>query len=303
MKIRESKQTLGAYVEGIDLSDLSDAEWQELKEAFLEFAVLVLPGAYLTTSQQERFSERFGKLDILTGNPLIKSLYVCNVDEAGDVLPMDDENFRIVRGNEYWHTDSSYMRVSAKVSCLSALTLPDGGGETQWADMRAAYDALDRATRDRIEHLSAYHSFYFSQEVLGQRVEIGSKYGFHRDGAPLRSLIKVHPETGRRALYIGRHAYRVPGLSDGEARELLSFLMEFACRPPRVFEHVWTLGDFVMWDNRCVLHRVRPYDYLQPRIMRHTRVKGDERTEAAPMAQSEQPNLLNVQNSSALAKD
>lgn len=298
MKIRKSQQTLGAYVEGVDITDLSDAEWIELKEAFLEFAVLVLPNVFLTTSQQERFSQRFGQLDILTGNPLIKSLYVCNVDEAGEVLPMDDENFRIVRGNEYWHTDSSYMRVSAKVSCLSALTLPDGGGETQWADMRAAYAELDQKVRDRIANLSAYHSFYFSQEVLGQRVEVGSKYGFHRDGAPLRPLVKEHPETGRPALYIGRHAYRIPGLPDSEARELLSYLMDFACKPPRVFEHVWGLGDFVMWDNRCVLHRVRPYDYRQPRIMRHTRVKGDEQTEAAPMTKSEQPHLLNVQNSS-----
>ncbi|MCY4095884.1 MAG: TauD/TfdA family dioxygenase [Gammaproteobacteria bacterium] len=289
MKIRASEKTLGAYVEEADLTDLSDAEWKELKKAFLEYAVLVLPEVFLTTSQQERFSERFGKLDILTGNPLIKSLYVCNVNESGEVLPMDDENFRIVRGNEYWHTDSSYMRISAKVSCLSALTLPDSGGETQWADMRAAYDELDQETRNRIEHLSAYHSFYFSQETLGQRVEVGSKYGFHRDGAPLRTLVKVHSETGRPALYIGRHAYRIPGLLDQDARELLSYLMDFACKPPRVFEHKWNLGDFVMWDNRCVLHRVRPYDYSQPRIMRHTRVKGDEQTEGAPMTKSEQP--------------
>lgn len=174
---------------------------------------------------------------------------------------MDDENFRIVRGNEYWRTDSSYVRVSARVSCLSALTLADAGGETQWADMRTAYDELDQELRVRIAELSACHSFYFSQEMLGQHVEVGSKYGFHREGAPLRSLIRTRPETGQPALYIGRHAYRIPGLHDKEARELLRYLMQFSCKPPRILQHVWELGDFAMWDNRRVLHRVRPYDY------------------------------------------
>ncbi len=126
MRIVDSSATLGAYVHDVNLAHLSDARWDELHGVFLDKAVLVFPEASLTTQQQERFSERFGQLEILTGNPLIKSLYVCNVDTEGNVLPLDDDNFRIVRGNEYWHTDSSYMPIAAKVSCLSALTLPKG---------------------------------------------------------------------------------------------------------------------------------------------------------------------------------
>ena len=289
MRVRESDATLGAYIDDIDIPDLSEAEWRELEDAFLKYAVIVFPEVFLTTSDQERFSQRCGELEILTANPLIKTLYVCNVDESGKVLPLNDENFRIVRGNEYWHTDSSYMRISAKVSCLSALTLPDSGGETQWADMRAAYEALEPSVREQISDLAAYHSFYFSQAVLGQKVEVGSKYGFHREGSPMRPLVKLHPDTGIPALFEGRHAYRIPGLPDDEARELMSNLIDFACRTPRLFEHTWSLGDMALWDNRCVIHRVGPYDYRQARIMRHTRVKGDEKSEVAPMLKAEQP--------------
>lgn len=290
MRLRETDATLGAFIDDVSLADLSDAEWKEIKTAFLEFAVLIFPGANITTSQQVAFSERFGKLEILTGNPLIKTLYVCNVDETGKILPLDDENFRIIRGNEYWHTDSSYMRVSAKASCLAALTLPDSGGETLWADMRAAYDDLDSDLKHRIADLAAYHSYYYSQETLGQQVEVGSKYGFHREGAPLRPLVKVHPETGRKALYIGRHAYRIPGMPDQEARKLLQSLMDFACKAPRIYEHEWSLGDLVLWDNRSVLHKVRAYDYSQPRIMRHTRISGEVDSESAPISSMEQPS-------------
>lgn len=294
MRIQASGATLGAYIDEIELAQLSESEWRELQNALLEYAVLVFPSANLSTLQQERFSERFGKLEILTGNPMVKSLYVCNVDTKGNVLPLDDDNFRIVRGNEYWHTDSSYMPVAAKVSCLSALVTPAEGGRTEFTDMRSAYQALDLSTKRKISQLSAYHSFYRSQESLGQTVEVGSRYGFHRKGSPLRPLVKTHPDTGRKSLYVGRHAYRIPGMTDSEATQLRDDLIEFACQPPRVFQHTWTEGDMVLWDNRCVVHRVRPYDYSQPRIMRHTRVSGDAVSEGAPTDENEQPSNYNL---------
>lgn len=290
MRIRATDATLGAYVNEVSVASLSDAEWADLHTAFLEYAVLVFPNANLSTVQQERFSERFGKLEILTGNPLVKTLYVCNVDTTGKILPLDDDNFRIVRGNEYWHTDSSYMPVAAKVSCLSALTLPKGGGETEWTDMRFAYEALDSATKQGISKLSGYHSFYRSQESLGQTVDVGSRYGFHRKGAPLRPFVKTHPETGRKSLFVGRHVYRIPDMVDEDAIALRDELIEFACQAPRILQHTWSEGDMVLWDNRCVVHRVKPYDYSQPRIMRHTRVAGDPTSEGAPTNVNEQPS-------------
>ena len=171
---------------------------------------------------------------------------------------------------------------------LSARKVVSGGGETGWADMRAAYDALDTDMRERIAGLSAYHSLFHSQARVGQAGEsmvnglaallgdapdaddaatAGEKasgyvpHALEDKNPPLRPLVKVHPVTGRPALFIGRHAYGIPGLSEGASEQLLDELIDFACRPPRVLEHCWEVGDLAIWDNRCVLHRARPWDF------------------------------------------
>ena len=144
-----------------------------------------------------------------------------------------------------------------------------------WADMRAAYDALDQDKKEKIEGLSAYHSLYQSQANIGHIVETGTAYGYPNKGAPLRPLVKTHPVTGRKSLFIGRHAYRIPGLDDAEAQDLLDDLLAFACQPPRTRKHNWQPGDLVVWGDRCILHAAQPYDYGETRIMRHTRVAGD----------------------------
>jgi alpha-ketoglutarate-dependent taurine dioxygenase len=123
--------------------------------------------------------------------------------------------------NEGWHTDSSYMPLAAKASILSAHVVPSAGGQTEWADMRAAYDALDEVTKARTATLSAYHSLYYSQGRIGHQAAVGSSYGFHTADPPLRPLVKVHSVTGRKALFIGRHAYGIPGLEPDESEKLL----------------------------------------------------------------------------------
>ncbi len=170
---------------------------------------------------------------------------------------------------------------STKASLLSAEIVTEEGGETEWADMRAAYEALDEATRERIAPLAAFHSLRYSQARAGSDGTGGGfAYGFDDGEAPLRPLVKVHPVTGRRSLFIGRHAYRIPGLEPGESETLLDALLEFACRPPRVLRHSWAPGDLAIWDNRCVLHRARPYDPAVPCVMHHTRIAGDPATES-----------------------
>jgi alpha-ketoglutarate-dependent taurine dioxygenase len=148
--------------------------------------------------------------------------------------------------------------------------------------MRAALEALDPETRDRIAKLSAYHSIRYSQSRIGHTKTGDVGYGFSVDKPPLRPLVKIHPVTGRPSLFIGRHAYGIPGLAPEESERLLDHLVDFACRPPRTHRHAWSPGDVVIWDNRCVLHRARPYDHSEPRVMYHTRVAGDPATEAAP---------------------
>ena len=177
--------------------------------------------------------------------------------------------------------DSTYMPLAAKAGVLSAKIVPPSGGETELADMRAAYDSLDENTKIEIEHLSAYHSLYQSQAKNGYIVKTGTGYGYHTQGAPLRPLVKKHPVTGRNALCIGRHAYKIPGMTDEDALALLEELLENACQAPRIYKHQWCPGDLIIWDNRCVLHRACPYDVSQPRVLQASRISGDPKTEFA----------------------
>jgi alpha-ketoglutarate-dependent taurine dioxygenase len=273
--------TLGAVVTDLELARMDASTWKTVEGAFHQHAVLVFPGQHLTEAEQVAFANRFGDIELLAADPEQKAVAISNQKPDGTVLKEDEHRFKSLRGNEGWHTDSSYMPLAAKASVLSAQVVPSADGETEWADMRAAYDALDEDTRRRIATLSAHHSLYHSQARIGHVVQAGAGYGFHTKGAPLRSLVKIHRVTGRPALYIGRHAHAIPGLDEAESEKLLADLVDFACRPPRTYAHRWQPGDVVIWDNRCVLHRARPYDYREPRVMRHTRVAGDPATELA----------------------
>jgi len=281
-RITPINATLGAVVTGLSLAKMDEATWKIVEQAFHDHAVLVFPGQHLAEDEQVAFANRFGDIELLAPDPTLKAVAISNQKPDGTVLHAEEDRYKSLRGNEGWHTDSSYMPLAAKASVLSAQIVPSTQGETEWADMRAAYAALDEATRRRIAGRSAYHSLYHSQAQIGHVVQTGGGYGFHAKGAPLRPLVKVHPVTGRPALYIGRHAYGIPGLDPAESRKLLADLVDFACRPPRTYAHRWQPGDVVIWDNRCVLHRARPYDYREPRVMRHTRVAGDPATELAP---------------------
>ena len=282
MRIVGTGATLGAYVTNVNIDGLSETQAARIKAAFLEFGLLIFPNQHLSESAHVSFCELFGRIEYLDPQKAHKAVMISNVKRDGKVLDSDAFSVSLLRGNEGWHTDSSYMPLSAKASCLCAVRIPEDGGGTGWADMRAAYDALDEALKARIEDLSALHSLYYSQSRIGHVAKTGTSYGFHTKGAPLRPLVKTHPETGRRALYIGRHAYHIPGMSDIDAQALLEELVEFACQPPRIYEHNWQVGDLAIWDNRCVLHRARPYDTTEPRVLRHVRIAGEPESESAP---------------------
>ncbi|HZZ37477.1 MAG TPA: TauD/TfdA family dioxygenase [Caulobacteraceae bacterium] len=281
-RITPTNATLGAVVTDVDLSALDAPAWRTVEDAFHEFGVLIFPGQNLSPDAQVAFGERFGRIEELVAG--YKAVPITNKKRDGSLLRDDEDGMQIQMGNEGWHTDSSYMRISAKASILAAHVVPSRGGQTEWADMRAAYDALDDATRERIEPLSAFHSLVYSQAQIGHSAKIGSSYGLSADTPPLRPLVKTHPVTGRKALYIGRHAYGIPGLEPEESKQLLADLVAFACQPPRTYLHQWQAGDVVIWDNRCLLHRARPYDHGEHRAMMHVRVSGDPVTELAANA-------------------
>jgi alpha-ketoglutarate-dependent taurine dioxygenase len=268
--------TLGATVRGSRLAALDDASWRVIEDAFHSYALLIFPGQHLSENEQLAFARRFGQLE-----PGLTMAPISNVTPEGEVRPADGPVMQMLRGNEGWHTDSSYMPVSAKASMLSAHVVPTSGGATEWADMRAAYDSLDDEMKQRIAPLSAFHSIRYSQAQLGFADALDGAYGYDVEDTPLRPLIKVHPVTNRPALYIGRHAHAIPGLTADESTQLLAELLAFACQPPRIYTHRWTPGDIAVWDNRRVLHRAGGYDYTEPRVMKHTRISG-EATERVP---------------------
>lgn len=285
LKLEAIGASFGAMVRGVDLRELDARGFERLYEAWLEYALLIFPEQHLSDQEQVAFARRFGKLEFDLA-PL------SNLRADGSLRPEhgDDEVVKILKGNMGWHCDSTYMPVQAKGAVFTARIVPSSGGETGWADMRAAYEALDAETRERIQQLSAFHSLYYSQAKLGHIPKAGSRsqpdaysgYGFHDQGPPLRPLVKVHPETGRPSLLIGRHAYGIPGLAEAESEKLLRELVEFACQPPRTYHHAWTPGDAVVWDNRCLLHRGIPWDMAEPRVMVHSRISGDRESEFAP---------------------
>jgi len=271
--------SFGAVITDIKIADMDTAAWQAVEDAFHEYAALVFPGQHLSEAEQVAFGERFGNIELLRPDPSQKSVEISNKKPGGGTLQRSNQRFKTLRGNEGWHTDSSYMPLSAKASILAAIQVPPKGGETALSDMRDAYDKLDEETRGKIEGLSAYHSLYQSQAKNGFTSKTGEGYGYHTKGAPLRPLIKTHPVTGRKSLFIGRHAYEIPGMPREDAQALLDDLLDFAVRPPRVYTHQWRPGDVMMWDNRCILHRACPYDHSEVRILRHVRVAGEPESE------------------------
>ncbi len=278
LRITPTEASLGATVTGVRLAALDDAGWAAVERAFHAHALLLFPGQHLSEAEQVAFARRFGEIEHIIGD--LEVVPISNQRRDGSLLADDEPAMQIMRGNEGWHTDSSYMPLAAKASVLSAHVVPPEGGETEWADMRAAYQALDAATRQRLGGLSAHHSIRYSQARIGDTSR-GVGYGDYDGEPPLRPLVKIHPVTGRPSLFIGRHACGIPGLDAGESEALLDGLLEAACRPPRIYRHAWRPGDVAIWDNRCVLHRARPYDHAEPRVLRHTRIAGDPATEGA----------------------
>ena len=277
LTVEEVDASFGAVVAGVRLADIDDAGFLEIHDLWLRYALLIFPGQHLTNAEQSVFARRFGDLEFDTSA-------ITNVRPDGSLRADDgsDDMMNILRGNLDWHPDSTYLPVQAKGAVFSADVVPPSGGETAFADMRAAYDALDEPTRERVDRMSAYHSLYHSQPDMADHDGKGkgfTGYGFNGQGPQLRPLVKVHPETGRRSLLVGRHAFGVPGLEPDESERFLARLVAEACRPPRTYVHSWTSGDVVLWDNRCLLHRACPWDTNVPRVMYHTRLAGDPVTE------------------------
>ena len=277
-EITPADATLGAVVTDVRLDALDDAAFAAIEAAWHAHAVLIFPGQHLPDDAQVAFSRRFGPLErSLTAShyetdPAL--IQLSNIKRDGSLWPAGSALGLLLKGNNYWHTDSSYKRIPAKGSLLAARVVSETGGETAFADMRAAHDALDPAMRDWLADKIAMHSYGYSQGKVGGARAL-TKEEWEALPPVEQPVIRVHPATGRPNLYIGRHASHIVGEDRDESRRLLERLCEDACQPPRVYTHRWAVGDLVLWDNRCVLHRGLGYPGDQPRHMVRTTIAGD----------------------------
>jgi alpha-ketoglutarate-dependent taurine dioxygenase len=279
VKVEPLERSFGAKIYDLSLPDLEKEQIKELYDLWLEYALLVFPNQNLTTDQQISFAKNFGALEFELSP-------ISNVRNDGSIRDANDDDIvKSLRGNMEWHHDSTYMPIQAKGAVFTAHKVPSKGGETGWADMRAAYEGLSQSMKEKINDLSAFHSYEWSQkERFGHKdpkVSEFNSYGFDIDPKPLRPLVKIHAETGQKCLTIGRHIYKIPGMSDQEAQNLAQELEEFACSNKEwVYHHSWQEGDAVIWDNRCLMHQASMWDLSEGRIM-YSRIEGDPISEAA----------------------
>jgi len=285
VSVRQLHPVFMGEVSGVDLRQtLTDDEVSAIEAGMDQYAVLVFHGQNITDEQQIAFSRNFGEIENSYGgnvtrpgqkrlNPLMND--VSNLGEDNRPLARDDRRRLFNLGNQLWHSDSSFRAVPAKYSLLSGRMVVEKGGNTEFADMRAAYDALDDETKALVEDLVCEHSLLYSRGALGFDVTDEERVMFR----PVRQrLVRTHPVTGRKSLYLASHAGTIVGWPVPEARALLRDLIEHATQPQFVYSHKWRQYDLVMWDNRQTMHRVRRFDETQVRDMRRTTVAGDAPT-------------------------
>lgn len=257
----------GAEITGVDLARPLDAATRAvIVETMDRYAVTVIRGAPVSQEAQIAFAKNFGPLDEINGvlqtdikrRVSAELVDISNMDEDSNILELDDRRRLFNLGNRLWHTDSSFKRIAAKYSMLHAHAVPPEDGETQVCDLRAAYDGLSGSMKARVEDLVAVHSIFTSRALLG--FDNFSDEEHDRLPPIQRPVVRVHPGSGRKTLYLASHIGRVIGRPVAEGRLLVRDLMEHATQPKYVYTHQWCVGDTLIWDNRCTMHRAMPFD-------------------------------------------
>jgi alpha-ketoglutarate-dependent 2,4-dichlorophenoxyacetate dioxygenase len=281
--IRQLTKHFAGEVSGVDLrKPLTKDEAAAIEAGMDKYAVLVFHDQDITDDQQMAFALNFGERENPRGGNITKREDyrlgsaglndVSNLGKDGKPLPKDHRTHLFNLGNCLWHSDSSFRAIPAKFSLLSARVVNPNGGNTEFADMRAAYDALDDETKAEIDDFICEHSLMYSRGSLGFLDYSEEEKQLFKP--VLQRLVRTHPVHKRKSLYLSSHAGKVLSMSMPEGRLLLRDLTEHATQPEFVYVHKWKLHDLVMWDNRQTMHRVRRYDQSQPRDMRRATVAG-----------------------------
>ena len=290
--MRQVGPCFAAEVEGLDITRPLTPEQIEAVHAGMDrYAVLVFHRQYLNDEQQLAFTRSLGEIEHAIGTGLrpaedqrLPTTFadVSNLDKDNKVFKRDDRPRLFGLGNRLWHSDSSFKTIPAKYSLLHARSIPSKGGNTEFADMRAGYDALDDETKAEVEELVCEHSQLYSRAILGFTDFTDEER--ERFKPVHQCLVRTHPVTKSRSLYLSSHAGGILGWPVPEARAFLRDLVEHATQRQFVYAHTWAVGDLVMWDNRQTMHRARPFPAHEPRDMRRTTLVGDGPTAPPPAA-------------------
>ncbi len=282
--------SFAAEIGDVDLSlPLSAAQFSEIEAAFDRYCVLVFPDQHLSSDQHIEFASRFGPIETTIhavrsdAQLRIRSdlADVSNLDPANGIWGKDSRKRMFEMGNRMWHTDSSFRRVPARASLLYARSIPPVGGHTEFADMRAAYDALDDSMKKRLKGLVAEHAIMHSRRKLGF-TDFSDEENQMLPPVP-QAIVRKHAGSGRMGLYLASHAGRIFGMKDEEGQALLKQLIEHATQRQFVYTHRWRLHDLVIWDNRCTMHRGTGYEDLRwPRDLQRATV-----SDVAPTCEQE----------------
>ncbi len=276
---------IGTEVRGIDLSrPLDGAELAQLEEIWMAHPMLVFPDQAITDAQQIAFARQFGELEVHPSLAHRSSAHpeiyrVSNVDESGEILPSQSSAWQYLELTWLWHSDSSFREVPSKGSILHGIEVPPEGGDTLFADLYAAYDALSDAAKARIEGLTVRHSH---DAIIARSAGLNARQdkGSFTELPPVEHpLVRRHPVTGRRSLFLSPHTMAgVVGMDEQAGLALLDELTAHATQERFVYRHRWQKDDVIMWDNRCTMHAVMPYDSAtRRRIMHRTTIVGDAR--------------------------
>ena len=267
LAFRKLHPTFAAEVTGVELRGAHDRETLgAIRGGMDEYAVLVFHDQPLTDAEHLAFAERLdGRLHSGTGSRVVQNnrfgnealADISNLDTRGEIMKPDDRRRAYNLGNRLWHTDASFKDPAGRYSMLHAKVVPPAPADTEFADLRAAYDVLPAETKERLEGLQAHHSVAYSRHVLG--FEFSEEERARLEGA-IHPLVRTNPRSGRRSLYLASHASRIIDWPVPEGRLLLHDLIEHATQREFVYRHRWSVGDLVIWDNRAMMHRAREFD-------------------------------------------
>jgi alpha-ketoglutarate-dependent 2,4-dichlorophenoxyacetate dioxygenase len=285
IQIRPMHPLFVGEVTGIDLTQkLTPSQVAAIEAGMDQYAVLVFPGQAIDDDQQLDFTRNFGEPEVTLAGQMARPEdrrfqrlelgNISNLDGGGNKLRDRNDSRRMYAlANRLWHSDASFRAVGAGYTLLHARIVPSRGADTQFADMRAAYDALDDDRKADAESLIAYHSIIYSREQIG--VEVKSEENADKLKPVPHKLVITHPKTGRKSLYLSSHIGAIEGWPIPEARAYIRDLTEHATQPDFVYSHKWQVGDLVMWDNRTVMHRATRFrDLEEVRDLRRTSLKG-----------------------------